>query len=29
MATHEREHLDGALGTIARVIQDFPELPRA
>jgi 8-amino-7-oxononanoate synthase len=29
MATHEREHLDGALGTIARVIQDFPELPRS
>jgi 8-amino-7-oxononanoate synthase len=28
MATHEREHLDGALGTIARVIQDFPDLPR-
>jgi 8-amino-7-oxononanoate synthase len=29
MATHEREHLDGALGTIARVIGEFPELPRA
>jgi 8-amino-7-oxononanoate synthase len=29
MATHEREHLDGALGTIARVIGDFPELPRS
>jgi hypothetical protein len=29
MATHELEHLDGALGTIARVISDFPELPRA
>jgi 8-amino-7-oxononanoate synthase len=29
MATHEREHLDGALGTIARVIRDFPELPRS
>jgi 8-amino-7-oxononanoate synthase len=29
MATHEREHLDGALGTIARVIQGFPDLPRA
>jgi 8-amino-7-oxononanoate synthase len=29
MATHEREHLDGALGTIARVVQDFPDLPRA
>jgi 8-amino-7-oxononanoate synthase len=29
MATHEREHLDGALGTIARVIEDFPDLPRS
>jgi 8-amino-7-oxononanoate synthase len=29
MATHEREHLDAALGTIARVIEEFPELPRA
>jgi 8-amino-7-oxononanoate synthase len=29
MATHEPEHLDGALGTIARVIADFPDLPRA
>jgi 8-amino-7-oxononanoate synthase len=29
MATHEREHLDGALGTIARVIEGFPELPRS
>src|SRR3954466_4977260 len=29
MATHEREHLDGALGTIARVIENFPELPRS
>ena len=29
MATHEREHLDGALGTIARVIEGFPDLPRA
>jgi hypothetical protein len=29
MATHEREHLDAALGTIARVIGDFPDLPRA
>jgi 8-amino-7-oxononanoate synthase len=28
MATHEREHLDGALGTIARVIENFPDLPR-
>ena len=28
MATHEREHLDGALGTIARAIADFPDLPR-
>jgi 8-amino-7-oxononanoate synthase len=28
MATHEREHLDGALGTIARIIGDFPDLPR-
>jgi 8-amino-7-oxononanoate synthase len=29
MATHEREHLDGALGTIARAVEDFPELPRS
>jgi 8-amino-7-oxononanoate synthase len=29
MATHRREHLDGALGTIARVVGDFPELPRS
>ena len=29
MATHEREHLDAALGTIARTIQDFPDLPRS
>ena len=29
MATHEREHLDAALGTIARTIADFPDLPRA
>src|SRR6266516_1657550 len=27
MATHERKQLDRALGTIARVIADFPELP--
>ena len=29
MATHELEHLDSALGTIARVVADFPDLPRA
>jgi len=29
MATHEREHLDRALATIARTIQNFPDLPRA
>ncbi len=29
MATHEREHLDRALATVARVIQDFPELPQS
>jgi 8-amino-7-oxononanoate synthase len=29
MATHEREHLDGALGTIARVLEGFPDLPRS
>jgi hypothetical protein len=29
MATHEREHLDAALGTIARTVQDFPDLPRS
>ena len=29
MATHEREHLDRALGTVARVIADFPDLPRS
>jgi 8-amino-7-oxononanoate synthase len=28
MATHEREHLDRALETISRTIDDFPELPR-
>ena len=28
MATHEREHLDRALATIGRTIEDFPELPR-
>jgi 8-amino-7-oxononanoate synthase len=29
MATHEREHLDRALGIIAEVIERFPDLPRA
>ncbi len=29
MATHERRHLDRALETVARVIEDFPDLPRA
>jgi 8-amino-7-oxononanoate synthase len=28
MATHETEHLDAALGTIARLLGDFPDLPR-
>jgi 8-amino-7-oxononanoate synthase len=28
MATHERRHLDQALETISRTIEDFPELPR-
>jgi 8-amino-7-oxononanoate synthase len=28
MATHRREHLDSALETIGRVIEDFPDLPR-
>ena len=29
MATHEREHLDHALGVFERVIAEFPELPRS
>jgi len=29
MATHEREHLDRALGIIEKVIADFPNVPRA
>jgi 8-amino-7-oxononanoate synthase len=29
MATHEREHLDRGLEVFAKVIEDFPELPRA
>jgi 8-amino-7-oxononanoate synthase len=29
MATHERQHLDRALETIARVAAEFPDLPRA
>ena len=29
MATHEHEHLDAALGTVARLIEGFPDLPRA
>ena len=28
MATHEREHLNGALEVFARVIQQFPDLPK-
>jgi hypothetical protein len=28
MATHERDHLDRALEAFARVIADFPDLPR-
>jgi 8-amino-7-oxononanoate synthase len=29
MATHDREHLDRALEIVARVMADFPDLPRA
>jgi 8-amino-7-oxononanoate synthase len=29
MATHEREHLDRALGIIEKVVGDFPDLPRS
>jgi 8-amino-7-oxononanoate synthase len=29
MATHEREHLDRALGIFERVVADFPDVPRA
>ena len=29
MATHEREHLDGALATIGQVIAEFPDLAAA
>jgi 8-amino-7-oxononanoate synthase len=29
MATHEREHLDSALATISRIVDDFPDLPRS
>ena len=28
MATHEQDHLDRALATIGKVIEDFPDLPR-
>jgi 8-amino-7-oxononanoate synthase len=29
MATHERRHLDDALGIVERTIPEFPELPRS
>ena len=29
MATHEREHLDGALAVFADVVDGFPDLPRS
>jgi hypothetical protein len=29
MATHERDHLDRALDAFARVVAEFPDLPRA
>jgi 8-amino-7-oxononanoate synthase len=29
MATHEREHLDRALGVFERVLSDFPDVPRS
>jgi hypothetical protein len=29
MATHQRDHLDRALEIFAKVIQDFPDLPRS